>query len=94
LNDPGRSLQCGRKALEHAPNNEVVRRRLAYCLVDLGQLADAEEHLRWLLRRKYDPAVERRLRQVTRMRTRSQRAAAPSSRTDTEQTTGRLPVRR
>jgi tetratricopeptide (TPR) repeat protein len=67
LDMPQRRLQCGRNALRHAPNDFRARHNLALCLVDLGQFAEAKEHLEWCLKRKPDdPLLNRTMEDIAR----------------------------
>jgi len=65
--DPAGALRCAREAFSSAPHNFEVRRRFARCLAEHGQLAEAEEHLNWCLKRRPgDASLENMLRQVVK----------------------------
>jgi tetratricopeptide (TPR) repeat protein len=84
LDDPERSLHCGRNALECDPNSQRVREKLARCLTVLGHFAEAEEHLKWLLSRKpNDVALQNELREVFRKRLQSEGPMASPGQHDT-----------
>ena len=77
LDAPARRLQCGRNALRCDPNSCRVRKMLAYCLADLGEFAEAKEHLDWCLKRKPDDrSLRHKLNQVVREETRRRERTA------------------
>ncbi len=64
-----RASVCGKNALKFDPNNHLVRHRLVKNLIDNGQYAEAEQHLRWLLGRKPgNESLQNKLRNVVRQR--------------------------
>jgi tetratricopeptide (TPR) repeat protein len=46
------ALACGRNSLRCDPNHFRARYKLGLVLTELGQLAEAEEHLEWCAQRK------------------------------------------
>lgn len=78
LKIPAERLRCGRNALRSDPNSYRVREKLALCLADLGQFAEAQEHLDWCLRRRPDSKSLRKVKEVVAQQIRSQdRTASP-----------------
>jgi len=81
LEDPARRLECGRNALRCDPNSSEVRERLAHCLVELGQFAEAKEHLSWCLRRKpHDESLAAKMEEVVQKEIRQGFAGATGDR--------------
>lgn len=73
VGDMPRQLECGRAALRADSNQLAIRQALALCLADAHQYAEAEEHLRWCLRRKPNSRhLEAKLRDVLQNRIRSE----------------------
>jgi len=78
LKVPADRLRCGRNALRSDPNSYRVREKLAHCLADLGEFAEAKEHLDWCLRRRPDHESLRKMEEVVSRQLQSQdRTASP-----------------
>lgn len=72
-----RQAECIRRALRIDPNNYAARYRLACCLADQQELAEAERLFRWCLQRKPgDRRAEEGLRQILQSRMEIRPAAA------------------
>jgi len=61
LGDPLKALECARRAQVCHPDNYDAHYFLLRCLIEQGNLAEADEHVRWCLQRRPDDEGLRRL---------------------------------
>ena len=67
----GQALACSRRAATLDPNNFIVRRALAYSLLQQKQYGEAIEHFQWCVHRSpTDTALRRQLDQTIRLNVR------------------------
>ena len=69
LGDVAAAVTSARQAMRCDPNDFRVRRKLAFALIDRGEFAEAERHLRWCLtRRPASQPLQDKLLEVARRR--------------------------